>query len=27
VEFQVSHDLRERDFVITALFTWGTPRL
>jgi len=26
VEFQVSHDLRERDFVITALFTWGTPR-
>jgi hypothetical protein len=24
VEFQVSHHLRERDFVITALFTWGT---
>jgi len=25
VEFQVSHHLRERDFVVTALFTWGTP--
>ena len=25
VEFQVSHHLRERDFVITALFTWGPP--
>jgi hypothetical protein len=27
VEFQVSHHLREHDFVITALFTWGTPFL
>ena len=25
VEFQVSHHLPERDFVVTALFTWGTP--
>jgi hypothetical protein len=25
VEFQVSHHLRERAFVVTALFTWGTP--
>jgi hypothetical protein len=25
VEFQVSHHLREGDFVITALFTWDTP--
>src|SRR5262249_5535718 len=25
VEFQVSQHLREREFVVTALFTWGTP--
>jgi hypothetical protein len=25
VEFQVSHHLREREFVVTALFSWGTP--
>ena len=25
VEFQVSHHLSERDFVVTALFMWGTP--
>jgi hypothetical protein len=25
VEFQVSHHLREGEFVVTALFTWGTP--
>jgi hypothetical protein len=25
VEFQVSHHLREGDFVVTALFTWSNP--
>ena len=25
LEFQVSHHVRERDFVIAALFSWHTP--